>query len=364
MSDKQDDNYSIEQFVLKDDDFKTFAELISEAFLADEAALEGGATIIFSEQTFRTLFGAPGISRDLMVRARYKPSNEIVGFLGSINKNLSINGKIYKTAIPSWLVVHPTHQRHGLAKEMGKKMLEIGKVAGYQGGFSFHEPDQHGIDASTAVARETNTPLVRLISLNKFVIRVFDTKAVASVVKTKWYERLVFKLKEKVGKVESTKVRLYKEIDFDQIYELTMDLVKQSEISIEPDYEDMKWMLTNPNVLCTVHEDVDGKINGYILAWEFTTAGFGNSIPFGWLDTVHAYKLNKKEIKDLANFISSKAIKLGWKGLQTPYIPYFDAKPFIRANFIFFAKKVWIDLFNWSNIPIPEKPKSMYFYWR
>jgi len=62
--------------------------------------------------------------------------------------------------------------------------------------------------------------------------------------------------------------------------------------------------------------------------------------------------------------MSSEAIKLGWKGLQTPYIPYFNAKPFIKANFIFFAKKVGIDLFNWSNIPIPEKIDSMFFYWR
>ncbi|MCK5158912.1 MAG: hypothetical protein KAR08_07135, partial [Candidatus Heimdallarchaeota archaeon] len=106
------------------------------------------------------------------------------------------------------------------------------------------------------------------------------------------------------------------------------------------------------------------KINGYILAWEFVLAGFGNQVPFGWLDTVHAYNLSGSEVKDLANFMSEEAIKLGWKGLQTPYIPYFDAKPFIKANFIFFGKKVGIDLFNWSNIPIPEKIDSMFFYWR
>ncbi|MBN1330567.1 MAG: GNAT family N-acetyltransferase [Candidatus Heimdallarchaeota archaeon] len=364
MSNIQDNNYSIEQFTLIDEDFKTFAKLISEAFLADEAAQDEGATIVFSEQTFRTLFGAPGIDRKLMVKALYKPTNEIVGFLGTINKNLSIKGKIYKTAIPSWLVVHPNHQRQGLAKNMGKKMMELGKAAGYQAGFSFHEPNQHGIDASSAVARETNTPLVRLVSLNKFVIRVYDTKAITSVVKTKWFERLFFKLKEKVGKIKSTNVRLYRDSDFDQIYELTMDLVKRSDVSIIPDYQDMKWMLPNSNVLCTVYEDDHGKIIGYILAWEFTLAGFGNRIPFGWLDTVHAYKLNKREVNDLANFISTEAIKRGWKGLQTPYIPYFDAKPFIKANFIFFPKKVGIDLFNWSNIPIPEKARSMYFYWR
>ncbi len=361
---QENDEYLIEQFKLQDSDFKQFAELITDAFLSDDAAQEEGAVLVFTEQTFRTIFGAPGIVRDLFVRAIHKPTNEIVGFLGTINKNLKIADKKYKTAIPSWLAVHKKHQRKGLAKAMGKKMMELGKAAGYEAGFSFHEPEQHGIDTSTAVARETNTPLHRLVSLDTFVIRVYDTKATTAAVKVKWYEKLYFKLKEKVGKVESTQVRLYKPEDFDQLYELTMELINKSDISIVPEYEDLKWMLTNPNVLCVVHEDPQGKINGYILAWEFLLAGFGHQVPFGWLDTVNSFKLTRKEIKDLANFMSQEAIKLGWKGLQTPYIPYFDAKPFIKANFIFFGKKVGIDLFNWSNIPIPEKVESMYFYWR
>lgn len=53
--------------------------------------------------------------------------------------------------------------------------------------------------------------------------------------------------------------------------------------------------------------------------WEFILAGFGNQVPFGWLDTVHAYNLSGNEVKDLANFMSEEAIKLGWKGLQTPF---------------------------------------------
>ncbi len=358
------EDYVIEQFTLEDSDIKEIAELITGAFLADEVAQDEGAVLVFTEQTFRTIFGAPGTVRDLFVRARHKATNEIVGFLGTINKNLSIAGKKYKTAIPSWLAVHKNHQRKGLAKAMGKKMLELGKALGYEAGFSFHEPEQHGIDASTAVARETNTPIHRLVSLDKFVIRVFDTEAVASAVKLKWFEKLYFRLKEKVGKVNSTQVRNYEPKDFDQFFDLTMDLVNKSHISIVPEYEDLKWMLTNPNVLCVVHENLQGKIDGYILAWEFVLAGFGNQVPFGWLDTVHAYNLSGNEVKNLANFMSEEAIKLGWKGLQTPYIPYFDAKPFIKANFIFFDKKVGIDLFNWSNIPIPEKNDSMFFYWR
>ena len=201
-----DDNYVIEQFILKDSDIKEFAELITGAFLADEVAQDEGAVLVFTEQTFKTIFGAPGTVRDLFVRARHKPTNEIVGFLGTINKNLSIAGKKYKTAIPSWLAVHKDHQRKGIAKAMGKKMMELGKAAGYEAGFSFHEPEQHSIDASTAVARETNTPLHRLISLDKFVIRVYDTDATTSAVKLKWFEKLYFRLKEKVGKVNSKQI--------------------------------------------------------------------------------------------------------------------------------------------------------------
>ena len=74
--------------------------------------------------------------------------------------------------------------------------------------------------------------------------------------------------------------------------------------------------------------------------------------------------LTEKETKDLANFIGLEATKRGWKGLQTPYIPYFDSKPFRKVNFIFFAKKVGLYLLNITNIPIPEKIESVYFEWR
>ncbi|MGC9779988.1 MAG: GNAT family N-acetyltransferase [Candidatus Heimdallarchaeota archaeon] len=364
MATSDSDNYIIEQFTLKDSHFKELADLITGAFLADEAAQDDGAVLVFTEQTFRTIFGLPSVDRRLFVRARYKPTNEIVGFLGTINKKLLLDGKQYKCGIPAWLAVSKRHQRKGLAKRMGLKMLELGQAEGYDAAFSFHESEQHGIDTSQAVAREAGIPINRLVLLDKFVIRAFDIGETAKAVKLKWYEKLYFKTKEKVGKIKSKQVRLYDPKDIDQIFDLTMDLVIKSHLSIVPEYEDMKWMLNQPNVLCVVHENKDGKINGYILVWQFILAGFGNEVPYGWLDTVHAYNLNQKEVKDLANFMSQEAIKLGWKGVQTPYIPYFDAKPFIKANFIFFGKKVGIDLFNWSNIPIPEKIESIYFILR
>ena len=59
---------------------------------------------------------------------------------------MSINGKEYKFAIPAWLCVHPAHQRQGLAKKMAQKLLEIAKREGNEGGYTLHEPKQHGVD--------------------------------------------------------------------------------------------------------------------------------------------------------------------------------------------------------------------------
>ncbi|HUU78329.1 MAG TPA: GNAT family N-acetyltransferase [candidate division Zixibacteria bacterium] len=363
MSDDNKD-YIIEQFTLEDSEIDKYAKLITDALLADEAAQEEGATIVFTEQTFKTIFGGPTIDRRLFIRTIFRPTNELVGFLGSIKKDLSIKGKTYNTAIPAWLSVQKAHQRKGIAKAMGIKILEYAKKFGYDGGFAFHEPKQRGIDTSKAVSRETGVPIFRLFSLNQFIVRVYDVEAASKCIKLKWYEKLVFKLFERIGKVKSANIRLYKPEDFDQIFELTMDLVKRTEISIVPIYEDLKWMIGNPNVLCVVHENNEGKIDGYILVWEFTFAGFGNQVPFGWLDTVHTYNLTNNEVKNLANFLSQEAIKKGWKGIQTPYIPYFNAKPFKRANFIFFRKKLGLDLFNITGFEIPEKVNTFYFIWR
>ncbi|MHA1857226.1 MAG: hypothetical protein ACTSYY_14400 [Promethearchaeota archaeon] len=42
-----EENYFIEQFTLKDSDFENLAELITNAFLHDEAAEKDGGTILF-----------------------------------------------------------------------------------------------------------------------------------------------------------------------------------------------------------------------------------------------------------------------------------------------------------------------------
>jgi len=359
-----DSEYKIEQFTIEKENFKELSKLITQAFLNDETALEEGATVAFSEETFNTMYGAPSIDKDLFIRAIHKPSGQIVGFLGAIPRNLSINEKIYKFGIPSWLCVHSQHQRKGLARGMGKKLFEIGQKKGYDGGFSFHEPEQHGIDVSTSVSRDLNIPMQRVVTLTHFVIKAFDVDKVATVVRLKWYEKLVFKLFQKFKTITSEHIRTFQEKDIPDMFEIIQEQVKRNQVSIVPELEDLKWMLKNPNVNCVVHEDNDGRVKGFMLAWGFYLAGMGNKIPYGWLDMVHIHRLNTKEASDLANYLCQTSEELGWYGLQTPYIPYFDMKPLKKAKFFFFGNKINLDLFNMKNVPIPEKVESFYFDWR
>ncbi|MHA1955276.1 MAG: GNAT family N-acetyltransferase, partial [Candidatus Heimdallarchaeaceae archaeon] len=180
MTKNNTDEYIIEQFTIEKDKFDEFAKLITQAFINDENALKEGATVAFSEDTFNIMYGAPSVDPTLFIRAVHKPTGKMVGFLGSIPRNLSIMGKVYKFAIPSWLCVHSEHQRKGLAKRMGLKLWEMGLSSDYHGGFSFHEPNQHGIDVSSSVSKEMKLPLQRIVTLDKFAIKAFDVNTVST----------------------------------------------------------------------------------------------------------------------------------------------------------------------------------------
>ena len=360
----KNDEYIIEQFTIEKDKFDEYSKLITQAFLSDENAIQEGATVAFSEDTFNMVFGAPSIDNNLFIRTIHKPSEQMVGFLGAIPRNLSILGSIYKFAILAWLCVHSDHQRKGLAKRMGKRVFEISLNTDYDGGFSFHEPKQHGIDVSTSVSKEMKIPLQTIATLTKFVIKAFDVDIVSTVVKLKWYEKLVFKLFEKIKTIDSKQIRNHLEKDIPVMFEIIQEQVRRNQISIVPDIEDFKWMLKNPNVNCVVHEDNNGKVKGFMLAWEFILAGMGNKVPYGWLDMVHIHRLNTKEASNLANYLCQTSKERGWFGLQTPYIPYFDMKPLKKAKFFSFSYKINIDIFNFKNIDIPEEVETFYFDWR
>lgn len=359
-----DSEYTVEQFTIEEENFAELSKLITQAFLSDENAMQEGATVAFTEDTFNMMYGAPSVDKDLFIRTIHKPTGKIVGFLGVIPRNLKINDKIYKFAIPSWLAVHSQHKRKGLAKRMGKKLFEIGMDSDYHGGFSFHEPQQHGIDVSTAVARDEKISMHRIITLKDFLIKAFDVEKVSTVVRLRWYEKLVFKFFQKYKIVKSDKVRKFQEKDIPDMFEIIQERVDSSQLSIVPELEDLEWMSQNPKVNCVVHEDDKGRVKGFMLAWGFTLAGMGNKLPYGWLDMVHIHRLTTKEASDLANYLCQTSDELGWYGLQTPYIPYFDKKPLKNAKFFFFGNIVDFDLFNLKNVPIPEKIESFYFDWR
>ncbi len=361
---KLESEYVIEQFTLEDKDFDEFSKLITSAFLEDGAAQEEGASIVFNEDTFRMMYGAPSGDRSLFVRAIHKESNEIVGFLGAIPRELKVFDKKYKFVIPSWLCVHSHHQRKGLATALGEKIYSVCLEANYVGAFSIFEPEQYGKDISRIVVKKENLIIKRVTSIKQFVIRVLDAKKLVKVVKVKWYEKQAFKFIQGTSKVKNKNVRNFKKSDSDRLFELLMEHVQRNQLSIVPKKEDFEWVLDQPGVLCVVHSDQEDVAKGFILAWEFNLAGFGHHFPCGWLDIVHIHGLSTKEAKELANFASFSAKKRGWIALQTPYIPYFDAKPLKKAKFIFFPKTLHLDMMLLEEIDIPEDIESFYFDWR
>jgi len=315
-------------------------------------------------EAFETIFGAPSTDKECFVKTVYKPTNEVVGFIGLVPRTIDIEGKEYKFGIINLLCVHPDHRKKGLAKRMGTKLFEIGKKLGYEGGFAYYQPEHYGKDTSTSVTRAEKIPVTRVATFSKFIVRIFDAKKTAKTIKLKWYEYLVFKLLQSVPKVKNPRIRKYKSEDLDDISEIMKDFVERNQVSIVPQYEDLKWFLNQPNVSCVVHEDENGKVDGLMWAWEFKVGGFGHSTPFGWLDLVHIHRLSKKDATDLCKYLCETSKERGWSGIQSPYIPYFDSGPLKKAKFFFFSMILHLDFLNLTDIPFPEKLESIYIEWR
>jgi len=356
--------YLVEQFNLTKENFTDLISLLNDAFLNDEIALEEGAMISFTEKSFDLLFNSPVTKPDLFVRAIHKPTGKIVGFLGNIPRTVLIHGKKYAFVIPGWLSVSPAHRRKGLATLLGRKFLDLIIKAGYDGGFALFEPEQYGKDITKIVTSSGKIKQLTIYSTKKFVVRSLDTKKLAEVVKLKWYEKLVFKLTEKVKKKTYPQVRLFKKEDTEQLYNLLLEHVERNDLAIIHDKEDFSRIVNHPLFLCVVHENRQGKIAGFIGGWEFLLAGFGEKHPCGWLDMVHIHNLRTKEATNLCNFLNLKAKEKGWVGIQTPYFPYYSSKPFIKAKFIFYGKKLFLDVGVLKEIDLSKKINSIFIDWR
>ncbi|MFX0101109.1 MAG: GNAT family N-acetyltransferase, partial [Candidatus Hodarchaeota archaeon] len=353
----------VEQFTMEKSEFDKYVNLIRTTYLDDSP--EGRATIFFDEDTFHFLFGSPSIPRDNFCRVIHEATGQIVGFVGSIPRGLHYDGTIYKVTIPAWGTVHPDHQRKGLAVMMAKEFLKIGlETMEYDGGIPAFEAGAHGKGAAQKFTRESGMEMQELVRVNKFIIKILDMRKVTLVNKLKWYEKFGMKLFSGVKKVNNPRVRKMEPRDHDRLYELMDDHLKYNELSLVRDKEDFEWYLEHPVVNCVVHEDEHGVVDGFVVAWKFNLAGFGHIVPFGWLDLVHTYRLSTKEAADMFKYLCVTSKDLGWAGIQSPFIPYFNPGPLRKANFIFYPKVLTLGLFKLSEMPIPNKVKSFYFDFR
>lgn len=360
--DETADDYVVEQFVLEESGYAELARLVESAFLSDAA--QAGGTIAFTEGTFRLMFGSPSMPRDLFVRAVHRQSGQVVGFLGGIPRSVSCRGRVYRLGVPAWAAVHPAHQRQALARRMGMKLLSIAKEKGFDGGFAFFEPEAHGVDMAGSVAREAGFRARELARIQRFLIRVFDVEAARRVAKLRWFERLGLRLLASTPLPRRSRVRRARPDDAERMYELLADHVARNQLAALREREDFAWYLANPDLIAVVHEDEQGLVDGYVVAWKMHLAGFGHAVPFGWLDLVHTHRLERPAAVALVRLLCCEAKTAGWVGLQMPFIPYFDPRPFLRARFVFFPKQLVVSLLDFGGIDLPEQVESYYFDWR
>lgn len=361
MVDLQDE-YRIERFDFQLKDIEKYLEITKNAFY--NLKHDEGGTILFDKETFGIMFGSPYQRRDLFCRAIHKDTGQIVGFIGAIPRHLHYKGKEYRFGVPAWLSVHPEHRKKGLARALGLKILEYGQSQDYHGAFVEFDLEDHGIDAVDSIFRISDIEIHELLKIKKFIVRVFDTKKLSSAMKLPGVVKLILKALEKIPEVNNPRVRKGTPEDHERIFQLLDDHKERNELSVVRNKEDFLWYLKRPGVITVVHEDNSGQIDGFIIAWKFSLAGFGNVVDFGWMDGVHTYRLSRNEATDLCKFFSKTAKEMGWAGIQSPYLPYFDSKPFKKAKFIFYPKVIQIKCIRYKPTPIPKKVKSFYFDWR
>ena len=72
MSSNSQDEYIVEQFSLQKEDLDEFACILTETFLSDPAALDEGAVITFTKESFDLFFNTPITNPNLFVRVIHK----------------------------------------------------------------------------------------------------------------------------------------------------------------------------------------------------------------------------------------------------------------------------------------------------
>lgn len=374
--------YVVETIELEKANLVSFADLISQAFLSDEAAQKDGTTILFDTTTFGRLFGSPHLKDQLIIRVIHQQSGKMVGFMGGLPRELCLNIATHtkrqtqhvRLMVPSWAAVHPDHKRQGVGSLMVSKFIEEVSKRDYTHSYAIFEPEQNGKDLGRATAdRNVAIETMTWFNINWFIIRVFDIEAMKTVMKLKPYECFVIKLispphTPAPGTLKKgNQIRLYEPRDKERIFELIDEYRSTKQASIIKNKDDFYWYMDQPGIICCVHEDPDGNVDGFVLGWEFKFAGFGNIVPFGWLDLINVDHLSNRSAKNLMRFFNIQAKQNGWKGIQTPYIPYFPIAPFLGANYLPFPKKMFVQIFGFKNADssfFTKAPQTCFLDWR
>jgi GNAT superfamily N-acetyltransferase len=365
MSDSEksvEDEYILEKYNSKLSSYKELAEIHRIAF--NKRKEEEGGTMATDEEFLRMYFDAPTTEQDRFLIAIHKPTGKVVGFAGALPRTFYHDGNKYKYSIPSAISVLPEHQHKGIAKKLMTEGLKLAKEKGYDGGIGFFSPGNYSIDAVQAVSHQTGLFVQELMTIEKFFIRTFNINQFAKAKRTKWYERVGLSLIKRLKKVDNPSIRVAKPEDVDRIYELTLDFIEQNEFAFLREHNDLIWYFKQPQTYCVVHENENGIVDGFLLAWKVYMSGFGNAVPIGLIDIVHTYRLSLKDASDLCKFFCLESKKIGLCAVLGPYFPYFDLSPFKKAWFVTFRKKYIILLFHIKNHSLPQDVKKIFIDWR
>jgi len=363
MQEDSEDDYLIELFTLEPSHYKELGEIISKAFAVRRK--EEGGTFRLDEEDVKYYFYSPTMVKDMFVRAIYKPTGKIVGFFSGANhRTFHVLGKKYRIMNPSPVAVLPEHQHHQLATKMVAKLVEVGLEKGLDAAIGFFSPNSPGYNAVKQACDEIGVFIKELTRAKRYAIRIFDIKRVSSVKKLKWYERLAFRILQRTKKVNNPSIREFKAEDAEQLYKLTLDFIERAQLAFIRDHDDFMWYVKQPNINCVIHEDKDGNIDGFILAWKFWLAGFDKYEPFGWMDVIHTHRLSFSEGVDLCRYFCLKAKECGWTGIHLPILPYFDSNQLKKTNFILYPKQELLNLYYIDDIPLPEDINTVYVDFR
>lgn len=358
---KNDDDYLVEQFTLDEKTLPDIVKLIDHAFSPQSRS----GVLSFDEETMNLVFNSPYTPRDAFVRVVFKPTGETVGFMGGVIRILGHKKVKYRFGAPGYLSVHNDHRQKGLAVKITMKLIEVAEKLKVDGAFLPFDRNEHGLDVYRHMIRDHGLSMQKIITIDDVLIRVWDVDTMVRIMKTSKLERFGLKMLEKLDKVSNPLIHLARPNDHEQIFRLMGDLVEKNDFAVIRIHDDFMWFMQQRGVICVVHENTSGEVDGFIIAWKMMLACSSGKAPFGWLDTVHLYNLSLKDSVDLCKYLCIAGKQAGWLGIQYPYIPYFNPLPFFLTKFILYPRYLVFYASFMRPLDFPKKvSKKFYLSWR